>query len=278
MQHWKKLILLQAFLFSLASAAEPEKDDKKEEAKNPFSGSVSFVSDYLNRGISQTFGGSAVQGDMTFKQTGDKGVKVSVWGSSVGNDSFSNSSGGSYTATVGGFYNFNDDWSFALDGALSYFPKAYNNVPSKTSYNMFEIVPTLSYKFINWFWAYSVTDSGGLNAQTAASSSPLLQPNGNSRGSWYMELNASFPIRDCWTLDMAIGRQYVRHYSAKSYNVGSVGSSYTLPDEWGGFKLSISLSATSAKRAYYMTTNSNSESRFGGSKRIVFGIQKSLKA
>lgn len=74
----KRMIRNFCFIFVLA-AANPAMAGEFFDIKN-FSGNIAMVSDYVARGISQTNGDPALQGNIDY---GYNGFGVGVWGSNV---------------------------------------------------------------------------------------------------------------------------------------------------------------------------------------------------
>jgi len=114
-----------------------------------FSGSVSLMSDYSFRGISQTQTGFAAQGSATWKQ--DFGLYVGTWASSV-----------NYTDTPGDdsyleqdyFIGYTKSWdAFTLDTNVTYlwYPKEsdlnYFEIAIKGAYNVMDVA-TLKSNFV----------------------------------------------------------------------------------------------------------------------------------
>lgn len=115
--------------FSLTAAALVVAATSMTSQAATLTGNVSYVSDYLFRGISQTNEGMALQGGMTV--TGDNGAYLSTWGSNI------NFGDGSMELDVllGWTGKVNDDWSVDV-GVMQYrYPNGDN---AETEFNFVE--------------------------------------------------------------------------------------------------------------------------------------------
>ncbi|MCE7950204.1 MAG: hypothetical protein DYH18_03755 [Xanthomonadales bacterium PRO7] len=171
------------------------KDAGTAGADTPYSvtGNVAIVSDYMFRGISQTWGGPAVQGggDLTLKN----GFAAGFWASSISKNSYP---GGAMEldlyASCGA--SFNDGWSWRV-GLYGYvYPggnldQAKPPLPSR-SFNTLEVNAALTWKWLTLKYNYSLTDYFAVDAAQGY--------RGDSNGTQYIQLDAAIPLNDRWSL------------------------------------------------------------------------------
>jgi uncharacterized protein (TIGR02001 family) len=142
----KKQILATVFAAALAlpfaaNAAEPIVTDK-QLGGGSFSGSVNFVNQYLFRGIPQSGGIPALQGDIGYTQPiGPVNLSVGAWGSNV---DFSDGDEASVEI----------DYTFGLSGEVKGFSwgvggiyYSYPGAASSLDYDFWEVYGTLGYDF-----------------------------------------------------------------------------------------------------------------------------------
>lgn len=153
---------------------KPE-DSKKDKAPDPFfvlSGSAGFVSDYLNRGKTQTFGKPAVQGELTISQQKEDGLYGGLWGSNINNETAPNGAGLELDLYGGYKYKYNDDFLFKLDLKSTMYPGSRANLPTKDKFNMLEITPGIKYKYLYSTFAYSILNMSGVSNNFAPTFTP----------------------------------------------------------------------------------------------------------
>jgi hypothetical protein len=232
-----------------------------------FSGNFGFVSNYVYRGQTRTWDGPAAQGEFVIKQNRPDGFYVGAWGSNIDSTTAANGANLQLDAFLGYLYKYNPDLTLGLELRESWFPKAHNSLSTRDKYNTLELIPKVQYQIFTFLFAYSFSNARGVNQNFASTYMPPLKPNGSSRGSWYAELGANFPIPntgDRFKIHLNWGYVYVNHYTSLNYNVFAGGLSYKLPDSWAGLVVSGDASFTTANKKYYRRFNES-----GGSKNIV---------
>jgi uncharacterized protein (TIGR02001 family) len=172
---WRVTALAIAALLarSLALAQEPEPAAAvpDPEPAVAVSGNVTVASDYVFRGLTQTWGEPAVQGGIEF--TFPAGFYAGVWGSNVSPDSYAGASleadlYAGWTGTLGGF-------GLQL-GALAYFFPG-----SDEDFDTVEVHGGLSRWGFELQLSYSVVDYLGLDRD--------IGYRDGSAGTYYLELN-----------------------------------------------------------------------------------------
>jgi uncharacterized protein (TIGR02001 family) len=260
-------------LSAAAAVSMPMLAAAQQAAQSPhtFTGNVGLVSDYRFRGISQTFGKPAIQGGFDYSHS--NGIYLGTWASNVSGDQY-------YSGSME--WDFYGGWKaeiakdLGLDVGLLYYwyPNAKARIPGIApaagvdKYNNTEIYGGLTYKWFSAKLFYALSDYFGVNNNYAANvgicsvtgpgtcdpAKTILgagSTRGNSRGSTYVDLGATFEIADKTNLGLHLGLARVRHYSELNYTDYKVG----LTKEWAGFTWGAALVGASAKDRYYTASD-----------------------
>jgi uncharacterized protein (TIGR02001 family) len=258
----KKTILCAAACATLASAAFAQ-TAAAPASEHTFTGNLTVASDYRFRGISQTFKRPAVQGGFDYAHS--SGFYVGNWNSSVSSVQYNNGAG--VEMDLYGGYKFEPVKDLTADiGVLYYFYPGASIGATGEKYTNGEIYVGATYKWLSAKYSYGVTDFFGLNNTTAA------VPNGNSKGSSYLDLNANLDIAEKTTLNLHVGRQWVRHYGDFSYTDYKIGVARDL----GFATLGLALVGTDADRALYTAVDSNGRSRRLSDTAAVLTLSKTF--
>ena len=164
-------------------------------ADTPYSitGNVAVVSDYMFRGITQTWGHPAIQGggDLTLKN----GFAAGLWASSISERSYP---GAAMELDLYGSYgaNFNDDWSWRA-GLYGYVYPGGNLDQAKPrlatrSFNTLEANAALTWKWLTLKYSRSLTDYFAIDTEQGYDA--------NSKGTGYVQVDASIPLSTEWSL------------------------------------------------------------------------------
>jgi uncharacterized protein (TIGR02001 family) len=189
-----KLRLLQTSLLLVAlPIAGTALAQAANDADYTITGNAAVVSDYMFRGISQTWGEPAIQGggDLTMKN----GFAAGFWASSISKNSYP---GGAMELDLYGSYgaNFDADWSWRV-GLYGYvYPgggldKARPPLPNR-SFNTLEANAALTWKWLTLKYNYSLTDYFAIDTEQGF--------RGDSKGTQYIQLDATIPLADQWSL------------------------------------------------------------------------------
>ena len=252
-----------------------------EDARPPwtFSGRVGAVSNYVTRGLTQTWGGPAAQAEIEAEH--DAGFYAGAFTSNVSRNQFPGG-GAEFELWAGYEHEFTDEKALALEGVYFSYPGAnYSKgncaplaqCPSQT----FNTVEGRLVARWNWFstrFGYAFTDYFGASPQTGYQSS--------TRGTWYWEANAqySLPFDQSWDLIARVG--YTRYSSQfvpidasvaanPNYWDWQLGVTKRFGDSPQGWRLSAYYTQAS-NRAFYDQTRSlvnDSTRNLGGATAIV---------
>jgi uncharacterized protein (TIGR02001 family) len=159
------------------------------------SGSVTVVSDYLFRGITQTNENPALQGGVTWNH--DSGFYAGAWGSSISWLSDADPDVSSQVE-LDGFVGYAADFGdsgVGYDVGANYYWYPGDYPAGFTDADTLELYFGLSYKFLSAKYWYSVTDLFGIP---------------DSDGSTNLDLAASWDFAEGWSGTAAVGKQWVK--------------------------------------------------------------------
>ena len=164
-------------------------------AASEVSGSVTVVSDYLFRGITQTNEEPALQGGVTW--THDSGFYAGAWGSSISWLSDADPDVSSQVELDGfvGYAGSFGESDFGYDVGVNYYWYPGSYPAGFTDADTAEIYVGLSYKFLSAKYWYAVTDLFGIP---------------DSDGSTNLDLSASVDFAEGWSGTAAVGKQWVK--------------------------------------------------------------------
>ena len=183
------LVTLPIFGTPLARAAN--------DADYAITGNVALTSDYMFRGLTQTWGGPAIQGgaDLSTKN----GFAAGFWASSISDKSYP---GASLELDLYASYGtqINENWSWHA-GLYSYLYPNGNlgdaGLPSRT-FDTVEANASLTWKWLTLKYSSALTDYFGIDTEQGY--------RGDSRGTGYLELDAAIPLDELWSLALHAGR------------------------------------------------------------------------
>jgi len=184
---------------ALSAAAHALAQDTGASQQQPpdhsVSANVAVVTDYMFRGITQTWGHRAIQGggDLTMQN----GFAAGFWASSISERSYP---GGAMELDLYGSYgaNFNDDWSWRVSLYGYVYPSADldRSRPrlASRSFNTLEANGALTWKWLTLKYSRSLSDYFAIDTEQGY--------DGDSRGTGYLQLDAGWPLSDAWTLSL----------------------------------------------------------------------------
>lgn len=281
---------LLVFLMNLAHAEDEKKEEEKPKSSHTFTGNISFVSDYRFRGISQTMRQPAAQGGLDYSYR--SGFYLGTWASNVdGTTHFYNNTSMEWDF-YGGYKGkllscLISDLSYNVGLICYYYPGGKTDSRHSVPYNTGDIFIELAYKWFSIKYWQTFTNYFGIcshNPPFNWNTERANKPNGSSRGSVYIEANATFDLyeklslpRFCFTggklnILLHVGHQTVKHYEHLSYTEWRV----TLTQELDWFTPFISYVGTNAKHAYFDVPNNSyhPKKEHLGAQGIVFGINR----
>ena len=160
-------------------------------------GNIALTSDYMFRGLTQTWGGPAVQGgaDLTMKN----GFAAGFWASSISDKSYP---GASLELDLYASYGtqINDDWSWRA-GLYGYlYPKGNLDEAglASRSFNTLEANASVTWKWLTLKYSRALTDYFGIDTEQGYRD--------DSKGTGYVQLDATLPIDEKWSVTLHAAR------------------------------------------------------------------------
>lgn len=168
---------------------------------NAVTGDVAVVSDYVFRGLTQTWGRPAIQGGADL--TSANGFAAGLWASSISKRSYP---GGAMELDLLGSYgrNVGNDWSWRA-GLYGYVYPGGNlddanpHLPSG-SFDTLEANVALGWKGFTLKYNRALTDYFGADVEEGYL--------GDSRGTSYLQLDATLPLHGAWSLALHAGHTH----------------------------------------------------------------------
>lgn len=162
----------------------------------PVTGNVALASDYMFRGLTQSWGRPAIQGGADY--TNPNGFAAGFWGSSISERSYP---GGAMELDLYASYGqaIDSDWSWRA-GIYGYvYPGANLDQAglASRSLNTVEANVALSWKQVTLKYNHSLTDYFGVDTEQGY--------RGDSKGTGYLQLDAAFPLSEAWSLALHAG-------------------------------------------------------------------------
>lgn len=163
----------------------------------PVTGNVAIVSDYMFRGLTQTWGHPGIQGGADYTSAG--GFAAGTWASSVSDRSYA---GGSMELDLYASFGrpIDDDWSWRV-GLYGYvYPGA--NLDQATGYrarsfDTVEANAALTWRNFTLKYNHALTDYFGADREQGYDD--------DTRGTGYLQVDAAFALSDSWSLALHAG-------------------------------------------------------------------------
>ena len=265
----KKLILAAAIFAAYAGSAAAQAA-AAPASPHTFTGNLTVATDYRFRGISQTFKGPTVQGGFDYSHS--SGLYLGNWNSNVSGNQYMQ--GSALEMDFYGGWKWTPAKDLTLDaGALYYYYPGATIGTTGVKYNNGELYFGTSYKWFSGKLSYGITDFFGLNSTSAAAYAfTALPARGNSRGSTYLDLNATFEVADKTNLSFHVGRQTVRNYSELSYTDYKIGVTHDFP--WA--TVGLALVTTNANTNYWKVSNTAGSTKELGTATAVLSVSKTF--
>lgn len=214
------LSLALAGAFSLPTLASAQGTPAAAPASpHTFTGNVTLASEYIYRGIGQTNRKPAIQGGFDYAHA--TGFYAGIWGSNI---SWLSDIGPGISAPIeldvyGGFKNAlgGGDWNYDV-GVLTY------NYPGTFPGGFVKADTTELYGAVGWKWLtakYSHVVSKHIFGFTTTSGD-------KTRGSGYLELNATYDLGNGWGVLGHVGHQKIKDNSDASYTDWKIGATKDL--------------------------------------------------
>lgn len=266
--------------FAVAADAAPAATPAPA-SPHTFTGNLTVANDYRFRGLSQTFRQPTVQGGIDYSHA--SGIYLGTWMSNVSGLSYPNGAGlemdlyGGYKASIG-------DVGLDVGYLKYYYPGAECSVatcPAKPGFDNQEVYIAASYKWVTLKYSHAISDYFGLNNTQVpfwggkpgvVGANATLAPNGDSKGSNYIDLTANVPLTEKLTLVAHYGHTKVKNYGKLDYSDYKLALNYDL----NGWVLGLAYVSTNAEKDYYYVANANGNVKNTGTGTAVVSVSKSF--
>ncbi|WP_084677187.1 TorF family putative porin [Massilia niastensis] len=176
--------------------------DEANQSPHQVTGTVSAVSDYIFRGVTQTWHRPALQGSIDYAHA--SGLFAGLWASTISEKVVAGADA-EIDLALGYRGTVNGNWSYGAGVMTVYYPGGnwnrmkWGDKPDQ-KYDFTEANVFLGYKWLNAKYARTLTDLLGFNENTGFS--------GSTKGADYIEINADIPLADTGlVLGLHAGRQ-----------------------------------------------------------------------
>jgi len=249
-------LTLPAAMFAQTAAAA--------DSPHSFSGNFGLYSQYIFRGVSQTNGDPAIQGGFDYSHA--SGFYAGTWLSNVSwlTDAAAYSTSSLEWDVYGGYSGSFANSDFGYDvGLLQYY------YPGKVNTGFVKADTLEAYGALSWKWL-SVKYSQSLGDKTFGVD--------QSRGTWYLDVSADYPITDKLSLQAHYGKQKfqgtvagVTNDSIASFEDYKLGLTYGLPKDYTVGAYYTSTSMNTAQKAFY-----SSPKQFNGKDNFTVYVSKTF--
>ncbi|WP_068469490.1 TorF family putative porin [Candidatus Protochlamydia phocaeensis] len=257
-----------------------DKDKKEEKKKSPhsFTGSVSIVSDYRDRGLSDTLHTPAIQGGFDYAH--ESGFYLGTWATNTDRSGNLYNNASMEWDIYGGFkskvFPCYPDFSYNVGLLFYYYPGGQAFVPKRVKYNTLEYYVEFTFKEVAVKLSQTLTDFFAVNSDNPPTNwdkNRPIRPNGHSYGSLYIEASWTHPLYPKWTLLLHAGYQTVTNYWQLNYADWLA----TLTREFDWLNIFVTYVGTNGRPAFYDVP----DHRHGhphrvsiGDQGVVFGVNK----
>lgn len=244
---------------------------------SPITGNMAFVSNYVFRGLTQTWAEPAVQAGLDY--VNPNGFFLGTWASSVSNKEYNNASM-EWDFYLGYNGKINDDMGWGVGAIQIWYPGGYYDagVDGHQEYNTQELNASFNYKFISLKYSYALTNLFGLNQYNYFSAGPngaTTVPTSDTKGSSYIEANINYEVMDKLTLGFHVGHQTVKNASDYSYTDYKVSVNKILPKEFFELNVGLAYTDTSANKDAW-TAISGTETKYLGDSSWLLSVGKTF--
>ena len=201
------------------------------EPASPWSVNAGIASSYIYRGLNQSGFKPALQLGADYAP--EAGFYMGVWGSSIRwLKDYGISNGNAEIDIYAGYKGAVGDFGYDVGVLQYYYPGSLK--PKSTRADTTELYVAGTYKMFTAKYSHVI--------------SPSVFAIPNARGSYYLELNAAFPLMDNLNLNLHVGHQGIKRTSDGSYTDGKVELAY---DFGNGLALSGGVTTTDAEKSFY---------------------------
>ncbi|KAB2962815.1 TorF family putative porin [Zoogloea sp.] len=250
---------------SLAAATPALAEEATPEWTVPVS--LSFVSDYIFRGQTQTWGKPALQ--FSVEADHASGAYVGFFASNVADHWLP---GAAVEMDFYGGYRGKIADTVGYDAGLIYYTypggnwtdSVFAGYNRSNSLNTLEAYLALSYEWLTFKTGRQLTEYFGWSTNNSPTNGGFFGDSsagvtGSTRGSHFFELNAAYDVAEGWNVSGQIGRQYISHTTGLNISYYKVGVTRALPDGWSAGAFFSASSEPKAYDSYYSLSDGTSK-------------------
>ena len=295
----RKYVLPLALAASASASAPAIAQQAAAATPPPVTGNLTIATDYRFRGISQTYLGPTIQGGIDYAHS--SGFYMGNWNSNVSGNTYFGGPGIEMDF-YGGYKTAFGDLGLDVGGIYYYYGDARATGVTTTGgftqekYDNFEVYIGGSWKWLSLKYNYSITNYFGFNdnvarnffSRTCASGgacgavagTDFVTPNGDSKGSGYLDLSATFEVAPKINLVGHVGRLMMKNYgSFFNYTDYKIGATY----DWAGWLVGAAVVGTNANKEWnyvagapFNTTTGVPKIESSGEPTIVLSVSKTF--
>lgn len=248
-----KTILFAAVLSTTANCVMAADE---AASSHQISGTATVTSEYIFRGLTQTWGGPAMQGSIDYVHA--SGLWATLWGSTLSEKVIAGSNvelnfAAGYKGAI------NDQWTYGAGFVAVYFPggnwkKVHWGPGLDQRYDFVEANVFVGYRWVTLKYSQTLNDLLGFNEKTGFSS--------GTKGSSYAEINVDIPLMDTGiTLGLHAARQDIKASAGglnPDFNDYRIALSKTFDGGWVG---TVQVTENS-NSSFYNGTRSNLDENY----------------
>ena len=274
MRKLTKMLLLAGVLSTPSLTVSTSAMAEEAAAASPVTGNMGFVSNYIFRGLTQSWAKPAVQAGLDYAHP--SGFYLGTWASSISDKEYNNASM-EWDFYAGYNGKINDDMGWGVGAIQIWYPGGkLAGVPTEEKYNTQELNASFNYKILSLKYSYALTNLFGLSDKNYFSAlDPATAPSGSTKGSTYLEANVNYEVMDKLTLGFHVGHQKVKNASDYSYTDYKVSINKELPKEYFGLNLGLAYTDTNAKKEAW-TGAYGTETKFLGDSAWILSVSKTF--
>lgn len=201
--------LITTALLSILGASSAAMAADAPATPHTVTGNLSLASEYIYRGIAQTDGAAALQGGFDYSHA--SGLYLGIWGSNISwlNDNVSGTAGPTLEVDVYGGYKFAAG-PVGLDlGVLTYNYPGSGRADGAANPDTQEVYAAATVSYFTLKYSHTLGSLFGWTKTADATA--------KTKGSGYLELNASFDLGNGYGLSAHVGDQSVKGRSSAEY-------------------------------------------------------------
>ncbi len=255
-----------------------------------FPSTISFVSDYIWHGQSQTWGKPALQAGIEADHA--SGFYAGLWGSNVSSHWLADAN--LETDWSVGFRNaFATDFKYDIGGTYVYYPSAdFSKAPvfayTSSKLNTVELYGNIGWKWLNFkvgynptkFYGWNTNNSGGpgvgANSPSfAGDTNAGVNAGGSTSGTYYYVASGSYDVVPGLNLAGEVGHQVIANSTGLDWTWYKVGATKSFDGGWAVNAFYTGTSGSSAYKNFASFDRATDSSSIDKSK-LVIGLSKSF--